>query len=479
MAWIDTNWQQDDDINHGFPYPVGASAPIAFDLTAVYTPWKFSPYINDGFPYIVEINVKEPVPMPAIHEPLIVYASNEHSFTSNGLRILQPLSCITEEGESWDAVITHPIDADGDWTALQTKNIVKIPCWRRGKLHPQLFRIYRAVTAMSSNGEQRRTAYLRHIFYDLNDAWMEEATLTDLPGTEAINHVLKGFDLVPGVNPGVWFTAYSDITEQRSITYGGSTITAALIGTDNSFIHRWGGELYRDNYYFSICKRRENSLDHAFAITYSVEMTELEEDINYSDYATYVMASDNFGHSAVRYLLELSALRPHHAVRKVQFNYTSQEEADSAFELDFENYFASVSMPLISYRVCLADLAHTQLYKDFLALEAYDVGDMGTVYHELLDISTTQKIISKRTDALTGKVLEIRLGNLPGSITRKRPYSNTISTGQTAAEKRLAATQSQLDALSLEMIVTHPIATENGKWLITSAGKFIMWKGGT
>ena len=53
MAWIDTNWQQDDDINHGFPYPVGASAPIAFDTILVYTPWQFSSLYNDGFPYIV------------------------------------------------------------------------------------------------------------------------------------------------------------------------------------------------------------------------------------------------------------------------------------------------------------------------------------------------------------------------------------------------------------------------------------------
>lgn len=53
MAWIDTNWQQDDDINHGFPYPVGASAPIAFDTILIYTPWQFSSLYNDGFPYIV------------------------------------------------------------------------------------------------------------------------------------------------------------------------------------------------------------------------------------------------------------------------------------------------------------------------------------------------------------------------------------------------------------------------------------------
>ena len=55
MAWIDTNWQQDDSINSGYPYPVGANAPIGFSYNDIYKVWHFTDGVNNDYPYTEEV----------------------------------------------------------------------------------------------------------------------------------------------------------------------------------------------------------------------------------------------------------------------------------------------------------------------------------------------------------------------------------------------------------------------------------------
>lgn len=55
MAWEDENWQQYEDLNGGFPFPLGTSVPIPFDVERIYTEWNINPLYNGGFPYIVFI----------------------------------------------------------------------------------------------------------------------------------------------------------------------------------------------------------------------------------------------------------------------------------------------------------------------------------------------------------------------------------------------------------------------------------------
>ena len=69
-------------------------------------------------------------------------------------------------------------------------------------------------------------------------------------------------------------------------------------------------------------------------------------------------------------------------------------------------------MPIINYRVNLADLRHMEQYEDFVGLAAYDVGDTGTVYSEELGIWTSQQIVKQVMDAITGEVQSIELGSL-------------------------------------------------------------------
>ena len=90
------------------------------------------------------------------------------------------------------------------------------------------------------------------------------------------------------------FTATSNISTQLSEEYEYVTVTAALIGEENSFINRWGGELFRDNFRFSINSIMENSQTSG-VIRYATNMTEIEFTEDDSELLTDLIAWDNFG----------------------------------------------------------------------------------------------------------------------------------------------------------------------------------------
>ena len=206
-------------------------------------------------------------------------ATAQDDFDNNGLAILDPTVCeISEElNGAYELTLTHPIDDTGKWKHLLELNIIKA----RG----QLFRIYHKSTKLNSDGNRERTVNARHIFYDLNGRLLEDARPTDKTGHEFIAWLINNvFDSDPeGHYTKYDYTYTSDITETATSYFQGVSPVAALMGEDNCFINRLGGELLRDNFYFSINKRRESSRDHDEAISYSVDMLEVEETVDRSE----------------------------------------------------------------------------------------------------------------------------------------------------------------------------------------------------
>ena len=439
------SWQIQSSVNDGYPYntdnPVFApafSAPYPLGMMCV------DGVTNDGYPY----RLKNYVPRPVVTRPqrlhlIRVYAPDETDFSTNGIRILQPLSCpVTEElNGAFEADLEIPIDPDGDWTAVQRHAILSIPVRRRENISMQLFRVCQFRNIMQSDGSMRRTAYLRSIFYDLNDVLIDDARPTDLSCHDALRWILDRPYAPANVPDTVAsrFTVYSDIAKVNTAYYMGISMTAAILGEDNCIMTRWGGELYRDNYYFSVCSRREGSKDNCFDIAYGVDMTEIEEDIDYSDYASHLVADCNLFPRITMTYYNSAVSKPHHTVRYVRFNYDTATLEQ--FRADVEAYFETIKYPSVNYRVSFAKLRNQPLYEGFLGLQNCEVGDTGTITNRALDISTTQKIIRRVYDPLTDTVLSVELGNTRGSITRKAAYSNTITSGQSPIEKQLAAAE--------------------------------------
>lgn len=359
----------------------------------------------------------------------------QNKFDDNGICILAPSKCeISEELNGlYELTLEHPIDKEGRWTYLLELNIIKAG--------GQLWRIYSKQTKLNSDGSKTRIVKARHIFYDLNDKLLEDVRPENKNGADFIAWIMTHMynDDPNDYYPQFTFSYDSDITRTATAYYIGTSVTGALLGEDNCFLNRLGGEIYRDNFYFSINEHKEGSQQEAFNIRYGVDMIDVEETIDYSDMMTNLIAKDNFGHSIT--ITHGNTPRiAHHISKSVIFSYEN-EEAAASFEQDARNYFAEKCYPKINYKVNYANLKNADLYKDFIGLQECNVGDTGYVYCEELGITTLQKVIKKTTDILSGNTVSIELGNMQNSLTRKDKYSTMVYDNSSAAKAAQAAAE--------------------------------------
>lgn len=415
-----------------------------------------------------------------IRDPLIVYSPDYDlsviGYVSNGLRCLDPTVCeyTLEFGKAGSIHAVLPLDADGDWQAVQMNYVVRAPVSFRGQPHSQLFRIYR-IRKSRSGGVPSIEFDARHIFYDLNYVMLEDVRPTGLPCEAAIRWLFEhpyapnGTDRLPLHR----YRFSSDIEALSTAYYDWKTITAALIGEDNSILARWGGELYVDNYYFSINSRMENSAENAFFIIYGVNLTDIEETVDCTNTFSQVVASDNQGHSARRSIPLSEIGLPFEKTVHASFSY-AEDDGDTAgrFAEDFLKYAETIQEAEVSYSVKFADLPPDD---PFGALESCEVGDTGVIRDDELGIVSEQRVVKTVTDLLTGQRISTETGSLKRSIARRKPWSNTVSTNPTTEQKRLEKLADDVTDLDFAVTVHTPIATASGKYITTSGGKFIIY----
>lgn len=403
-------------------------------------------------------NLMRHCPSVAQQDYICVYdmATQQNDFENNGLAILEPIEAlITEELNGiYELTLTHPIDIYDKWRYLLEMNIIKA-CG-------QLFRIYKRTTSITGNTYQRSIS-ARHIFYDLNDKVLEDVRPTNKDGFDFIDYVMKR---TFNDDPEGYFLFYdfsysSDITKTATSYFQGVTPVAALIGEDNCFLNRLGGELFRDNFYFSINEHKEGAVYHNVPIRYGADMFEIEEDIDYTDFVTYARFYDNFGQAwAVSYV---PTARYAHNITRI-FRVSHEEPNFDQLVKDGQNYFGSVYQPKITYKIKFANIKGNEKYKDFLELQNYNVGDTVLIYCEELDIVTEQKVVKKVTNALTGETVSIELGNLSGGLTRKDKLDSTVTSGgKSIEEKNNDALKAELRKTKLKLLANWGTA-ETSTW---------------
>lgn len=404
-----SNWIITDGVNNGYPYLDDVPLPTGTTITEPYPRWiwRIDPFYNDGYPYLIGLRPPDVHVDPVKQKSYIsVFDSQETDFEHNGLRILSPTICeITEElNGAYELTLIHPIDTDNNWLYLNEFNIIKT--------QGQLFRIYKRVKSMAGDSV---TVYARHIWYDLLANFVEDVRPTLLNGQGAIDWILGK------THEEHNFTGTSDIDTISTAYYQNMSPVLAFLGADNAFITRWGGELYRDNFNFSINTRRGK--DNAFNIRYGVDMLDIEETVDYSEFCTTLIAEDNFGNRIKLYSSPNPS--PYRHVKKLIFNYDVNDRA--RLQADARAYMDIHKKPLINYKVTFASLKNIDEYKDFIDLQRYELGDAGIIHNERLGISNVQKIVKKTVDGITGDVISIELGTAKGTITRPKKFTNTMS----------------------------------------------------
>ena len=414
--------------------------------------WRIDSSVDDGLPYnellldIQRVNINiypQPVP-PRIH----VFPSQETDFSGNGLAIIDFTSCHVRQEKNGMYEIELPAPVDEKTVYLKKQTVLKIPVPYRDSYTMQLFRVYAVKKSDNDSETGKITLNLRHIFYDISRFTYGQISIENKSGQDALNQMLGGgwFGIQTETMP---FTATSNISTQLSEEYEYVTVTAALIGEENSFINRWGGELFRDNFRFSINSIMENSQTSG-VIRYATNMTEIEFTEDDSELLTDLIAWDNFGQKKTISNPDIPTDEiPHRIYKCVHFNYAKLNTAQ--FESDAQKYFDTYSQTQVNIRAKLAQLPNTELYAGFRGLNNYEVGDRIIVYHSDLDIYYSNlEIISRefdvviRGDNAVAENVDIEIGTFKNAISRSAYMSETV---YRESEKRIPEIISRLEAL--------------------------------
>lgn len=354
-----------------------------------------------------------------------VYLSTNTNFDKNGDMSLQPLSYeVSTAGinQAVEFTIEHEIDEYGRYEYLQKGNVIKaFTPWDLKK--GQLFRI-EDIDKDSKEGTIIASGYL--IFYDnvktyVKDFNNENVLICDTgnaTGEEAIKKIFKNTNYI----------GHSNIMRISRSRLERKNIVAALTGDDeNSFVNRWGGELFIDN--FDIYMNEKIGHDTGLIISYGINMEYIKESSSYKNTITRIIP---IGFDGLRLTGKTPWVDspninkyPYIMEKEIKFDQVKvkEENSDEGFEtieearaelirlskLLFEE--EQIDSPEVSIEVSMYDLQGTLEYESYECYEEVNLGDYIKARHEILNIDTLVRCIGYTWDGLALKYKTIKLGH--------------------------------------------------------------------
>ena len=436
--------------------------------------WAFrqDDMVNRGYPYLIlfpdlirlELNPVRQREYICVYDML----SEKQAFLTNGLEILNPTSAVIHEvlnGE-YSLTLTHPIDEDGKWRYIRESNIIKC--------QGQLFTIKRCEWSHSSECSGTVTAYCEHIFYQLADAWIYSGfdygyDSTDTPTfaycINAINSIMDRYVTLDPAGSYRYDYDWSSNWEWGAsgwtlfVDGGGTTPIELLIGS-GGILDQKGGELYRNNFHFSINERMEAAEDNAFDLRFGENMSGFRRTIDTSTLALHFRLDDQRSHAfvAVSYADQSFPFFqfPHNVVRSDTVQYEEEwyerwfsgELGENTFWARmFQDLFArykNTSTPIICYEIDVKDLKN--VYPELTNHYHYKVGNTGRIIDTLIMGSVTLKITETEVDGITGECTRIVIGS-KNSFTRGAGYPLELNTQPAQMSYELALFDSRGKAL--------------------------------
>lgn len=412
--------------------------------------WRIDPTMNGGLPYHDLLPLVSGINMWSLpaERKIKVYSmwEKQGKFDHNGLAVLDPISCSShqEMNGRWDVTLVHPLDDWGKWRWLVPQNILKV--------NSQLFRISMEQPKINTS-EKTVTVTAEHIFYDLNrDILLLKKLENAIYPAYLLQWIMNSGTFYPYRNTAEYeqwniysFDYATDMQELDYVEvgeYANVTLTGALIGESNSFISVFGGELYRNNFYFSINKRMENSRDNAFFLRYSADLLEIEMTADFSNFATgvhYIDMDGEWGGASwwTDETIKIFDVASTPFIRATKFSVPLTDQIK-------DKYFYANAYPKYTYKINVANIKKDPRYADFANLQDLKVGDKGTIYCEPLGIQTEQMITVVERDEITMEYKSVTLGSVSDILTRPNQYAGVTTSGNSATDKQVQALQESL-----------------------------------
>lgn len=298
-----------------------------------------------------------------------VYERDATEVTVRGLGIIRPYSCVVHEEKNGDYSVTMEIEKED--TVCELERVLYCPTPKHGY---QNFRIY----DIDEQALGLKTVLARHVFYDLQDNFLDDVRPTDDTGNAAIQKMLAAMQFKQN------FVGTSNIETVNTAYWQMMNPIEALIGEqENSFINRWGGVLDRDNYSFAINVETEQTID----IIYGKNLEQFGLHADTTEIVTRIMPTGlKADGQTVLKLPEKYVDSPnineyvHPRIQRIHYSdirvgendgdYATEDAAFTALRDRAEAEFArGIDLPKVSGTVSIVDLAKTKEYKNAKGLE--------------------------------------------------------------------------------------------------------------
>lgn len=420
---------------NGIPYNVLHSEVPEKATTEPYpmVMWRRDFRVNNGFPYngylsgLDFLELANPVD-EKLYITVYSKTTKQNEFDNHGL-ILTPSSCeVTETiNDQWRLEMTHPVDEEGRWRYIEPSYIVKAL--------GQLFTLRKIQHTWRGNSGNIQ-ASADHIFYQKMDGWVfPGARITGQTGLAMLQAVDTYTDRFPGENQTMYYWTFdSDVEIPPGVDFSewcptqeGATPVDFIMGS-KGLLAMTGGELYRDNFYFSVKERMENAEDDVFEIRVGKNLKGITRIVDFSQFCVHFTGYDQYGQwYAISWADEYAyQFVPHTIIRSKNFNISVDESSlpedhddNAIYERSFELLMAEVyaffqanCAPIVSYKVDIEDVKDNPDFQMFVNTDKLKVGNTGRLYDERLGVDMGLKISQTKTDAITGKIIEVTFGTV-------------------------------------------------------------------
>lgn len=350
-----------------------------------------------------------------------IYKPSNTNYTSNGDMTLQPSEAEVQAklNGTWQAELSHPIDAEGRWKYIEDQAVLKMPSFNG----EQLFRI---VKKNKSDSGIEVTA--EPIFLDAaGDCYLKDIRPTNVNGQQALNQMMA---------PNKKYSGKSDIALKTTAYYQDKNLIQALNGEeDNSFINRWGGEIIYDNFQVIVNKRAGG--DYGVQILYgkNIEKDGIKEEVDFSDVVTriYPKAFNGYSISGNGYV-DSPVIGSYPTVKsstitfedvKMREDAREEDEAngiivcDTQAELNTalkkkcqEQYDNGIDKPTVTISINMVALQNTEEYQDYKVLEEVSLGDTVHCKSSNLGIVTDARVTEIKYNPISKKISSIKIGDV-------------------------------------------------------------------
>lgn len=357
-----------------------------------------------------------------------IYRAGNTDFEKNGDMVLMPSVCkiSAKINDAWTLELEHPVITEKvgghevkRWQHIEEGAVVKAPFYNG----EQLYRIKKKTLS-----DTKITATAEPVFMDArDDCFLIDIRPTGKTGQEALNLMTA---------PNSNYKGVSDIGTLNTAYYETMNLIEAINGdNENSFVNRWGGEIFFDNY--TVHVDRQIGSDKGVQVLYgkNIKVDGFSEDVDTADVVTRIVPKSYNGHMLAgdSPWVDSPLIDKYPVVCTKVIQYDDVKLEEDASEGDAENgiivcadlaalrrelvkkcnaeFEAGIDKPKVTIAADMELLENTVEYDEYKILETVGLGDTVHCKHRKLMIQTDARVIEMTYDCLKQRTESVVLGD--------------------------------------------------------------------